>query len=295
MRTLNSRIKAMREIKDCLPHDEAKKHFLDLRNRSLESSIEAHRQDLTLLRASSAHMGTLLSGRQIAQEWKLTENKIDHLAKAYLEDALDTIQLYRIPLTQGVCDCLEQAIQHTIAALYASASNTLGRETAQRSPNNGVAAHLGRAMHQRRFNVLPDIRIRLRESRLAYERREEQRVGESDPKGHTYNIQYNTVQQGGTINASQTGDVHAQILTDNDFEAVAIDLAQVRMELKKLEPSVETDENIGYLAAAERAAREKNEGKMLGYLKMIGSKGWDLIKAVAPQALLLYAKANGVG
>ena len=58
---------------------------------------------------------------------------------------------------------------------------------------------------------------------------------------------------------------------------------------------METDEHIDYLAAAERAAKEKNESKMLGCLKMIGSKGWDLIKAVAPTALLVYAKANGIG
>ena len=59
-------------------------------------------------------------------------------------------------------------------------------------------------------------------------------MSESDPKGPTY-IQYNTVHQGGTINASQAGDVHAE--TVNDFDAIAIDLAQVRMELKKREPT----------------------------------------------------------
>jgi hypothetical protein len=279
----------MHEMKDCLPHVEASKHFLDLRNRSLESSTESHRQALTLLRASHEHRGTLWSGSQIAAEWKLTEDKIDRLAMAYLDNALDTIQLYRIPLTQSLCGCLEQALEHMLAASYASASRTLAQATAGRSPN-GVEVHLGRAMHQRRFKALPDIRIRLRESRLAYERQEEQRVTESGPKGNTYN-QHITVHQG-TVNASQTGDVHVEAV---NFDALAIELAQVRMELKQREPSLETDEHIGYLAAAETAAKEKDENKMLGCLKMIGSKGWDLIKAIAPQALVLYAKAHGIG
>jgi hypothetical protein len=282
----------MIEIKDCLPDVEAKKHFLDLRNRSLQSSTDAHRQSLSLLRATFAHRGTLLSGPQIAQEWKLTENKIDALAKAYVDDALDTISLFQIPLTKQLCDCLEQATEHMLAASYASAISTLRGPTAQRSPN-GVATHLGRAMHQGRFKALPDIRVRLRESRLKYERREEERVGKSDSKGHTY-IQHNTIQQGGTINASQTGNVH-QTLTVNDFDAIAAYLAEVRAELRKREPTLETDEHIGYLAGAEKAAREKDESKMLGYLKQIGSKLWDLTKAVAPQALVLYSKAHGMG
>lgn len=282
----------MHEIKDCLPDGEARKHFLNLRNRSLQSSTEAYQRDLTLLRATFAQRGTLGSGQQFAQELKLTEEQIDRRAKAYLDDALDTIQLYRIPLTQPLCDCLEQAMRHMLAASYVNAAATLGRAISQQRSPERWHVSLANGMHQRRFKAMSDISIRLTESRLAYERQEEQRVSESDAKGHTY-IQYNTVHQGGTINASQTGDVHAE--TVNDFDAIAIDLAQVRMELKKREPSLETDEHIGYLAAAEKAAKEKNESKMLGYLKMIGSKGWDLIKAVAPQALVLYAKAHGIG
>ena len=287
--------KAMDEIKDCLPTPEANKHYLHLRNRSLQSSDESHRQTLNLKRATFAHTGTLGSGRQIAQEWKLTEDKIDSLAKDYLDDALKTIELYRIPLTQQLCDCLEQALRHMLAISYSHAKATLrGTLTAQPVPE-GLDVQLGSRMDQGRFKAMTDISIRLTESRLAYERQGEQRVSESDAKGHTINVQYNTVQHGGTINASQTGDVHVQMLTDNDFDAIAIDLAQVRAELRKREPTLETDEHIGCLAADERAANEKNESKMLECLKMIGSKGWDLIKVLAAPALLVYAKYKGIG
>ena len=285
----------MDQIKDCLPTPEANKHFLHLRNRSLQSSNESHRQTLNLMRATFAHTGTLGSGRQIAQEWRLTEDKIDSLAKDYLDDALKTIDLYRIPLTQQLCDCLEQALRHMLETSYAHEKATLrGALTAQPVPE-GLDVQLGSRMDQGRFKAMTDISIRLTESRLAYERQGEQRVSESDAKGHTYNIQNNTVHQGGTINASQTGDVHAQTLTVNDFDAIAAYLAEVRSELRKREPTVETDEYIGYLAAAERAAKEKDESKMLGCLKQVGSKLWDLTKVVAPQALLLYAKYKGIG
>jgi hypothetical protein len=49
------RIQALRpctRFKDCLPQVQAKKCFLSLRNRSLQSSTEAYQRDLTLLRAT---------------------------------------------------------------------------------------------------------------------------------------------------------------------------------------------------------------------------------------------------
>ena len=221
----------MHDVKHCLPHVEAKKHFQRLKARALESSIEAHQKDLTLLRAKFAERGTLGSGHQIAQECKLTEHKIDSLANAYLNDALKTIELYRIPLTQQLCDCLEQAMQRMLTASYGHAVAALGQGMSQLSPER-LHVSLANGMQQRRFKAMMDISIRLTESRLAYERQEEQRVSESDAKGHTYNVQYNTVNQGGTINAPQTGDVHVQTLTGNDFETIAACLAEVRAELR---------------------------------------------------------------
>ena len=124
----------MDEIKDCLPDVEAKKYFLSLRKRSLQSSDESHRQVLDLMRATFGHRGTLGSGHQIAQEWKLTEDKIDHLAKAYLDDALKTIQLYRIPLTQQLCDCFGASYATHARRIVCERVSTLRGATALRSP-----------------------------------------------------------------------------------------------------------------------------------------------------------------
>ena len=76
----------------------------------------------------------------MAQEWKLTEDKIDHLAKAYLDDALDTIQLYRIPLTQQLCDCF--------GASYATHARRIVCERGQHSTTGDSAA-----LAQRRGDV----------------------------------------------------------------------------------------------------------------------------------------------
>ena len=71
-------------------------------------------------------------------------------------------------------------------------------------------------------------------------------------------------------------------------------LAELRAFFKKQEESVDADEYVGLLASAEKAAGEKDEGKMLGYLKQIPSKAWEIGKAVVPQVLLHYLKLRGM-
>ncbi len=52
--------------------------------------------------------------------------------------------------------------------------------------------------------------------------------------------------------------------------------------------------HVGLLARAEKAAGEKDEDKMLGCLKEIPSKAWEIGKAVVPQVLLHYLKLHGM-
>jgi hypothetical protein len=51
---------------------------------------------------------------------------------------------------------------------------------------------------------------------------------------------------------------------------------------------------VGLLASAEKAAGEKDESKMFGYLMQIPSKAWGIGKVVAPQVLLHYLKLRGL-
>jgi hypothetical protein len=69
---------------------------------------------------------------------------------------------------------------------------------------------------------------------------------------------------------------------------------EIRAFFKRQPESVDTDEYVGLLAGAEKAAGEKNPSKMLDYLKQIPSQGWELIKPAAPQVLLHYLKQYGL-
>lgn len=110
--------------------------------------------------------------------------------------------------------------------------------------------------------------------------------------GHTY-VQ-NIHQAGGMMNASQTGNVYAQQFTVADFEQLSSALADLRSHLRKQDDSVETDEQLGLLAGAQKAAQEKDESKMLACLRQVSPRVWDITKAVVPQVLLHLLKTQGL-
>jgi hypothetical protein len=70
-------------------------------------------------------------------------------------------------------------------------------------------------------------------------------------------------------------------------------LATVRSYLRKQDDWVDADEHIGLLASAEKAAVQNDENKMLGFLKQIPAKLWDVAKPVATQGLLAYLHHKG--
>jgi hypothetical protein len=115
---------------------------------------------------------------------------------------------------------------------------------------------------------------------------------EKERYGDTYT--QNITQHSGVMNASQTGNVSAQQLTVGELDALRPALAEMRAFFKKHEESVDADEDVGLLASAEKAAGEKDESKMLGYLKQIPSKTWEVGKVVVPQVLLHYLKLRGI-
>jgi hypothetical protein len=104
----------------------------------------------------------------------------------------------------------------------------------------------------------------------------------------------NITQHGGVMNASQTGNVSAQQLTIEKLNHLRPALAEVRSAFKKQDDSIDADECVGLLASAEKAAKEANENKMLGFLKQIPERTWEIGKVVIPQVLLSYLKAHGM-
>jgi hypothetical protein len=68
----------------------------------------------------------------------------------------------------------------------------------------------------------------------------------------------------------------------------------MRAFFKKQEESVDSDEYVGLLASAERAAGDKDENKMLECLRQIPNKAWEIATMVTPQVLLHYLKLHGM-
>jgi hypothetical protein len=89
----------MIEIKDCLP-EVARKHFIDLRNIHLQAETARYQQRLTQLRAQLAAKGQGRSGWQAMEEWKYKEELSNALATGYVQDAIDTCDLYETPLKE---------------------------------------------------------------------------------------------------------------------------------------------------------------------------------------------------
>ena len=52
-----------------------------------------------------AARGQIRSGLEQVQEWKIKQEHLERLASGFVEAALETCQLYDIPLTESMCSC----------------------------------------------------------------------------------------------------------------------------------------------------------------------------------------------
>jgi hypothetical protein len=105
-------------------------------------------------------------------------------------------------------------------------------------------------------------------------------------------------QTGPGSSVSQLGDTHTNILQICDMSGLKQELATIRAALKAQPESLETDEVLGSLASAERAAQSNDEHGVKYALSMITKGGWEIVKKVAPtigsQVLLHYLKLHGM-
>jgi hypothetical protein len=277
----------MIEIKDCLPEG-ARKHFISLRNIRLEAETARYRKRLIELRAQLAARNQGRSGWQEMEEWKYKEELSDSLATGFVQDAFETCTLYDIPLTQSICDCLGKAVEDLLGIQYQNALNAQAQGVADVKIPLSVRQQGN--MGSRR--IMPQIRVMIEKARVEDLKKRTAMAKEQQKSGYTYT--QNITQHGGVMNASQTGNVSAQQLTVGELENMRPALAEMRAFFRKQDESVDTDEYVGLLASAEKAASEKNESKMLGYLKQIPGKAWEIGKSVAPQVLLHYLAKHGL-
>jgi hypothetical protein len=277
----------MTEIKDCLPEN-ARKHFINLRNIRLEAETARYQARLRGLRAQIAARNQSRSGLQEMEEWKYKEELSDSLATGYIQDAFETCRLYDIPLTQSICDCLVTAVDALLDVQYRNALQAQGQGLADVKIPVSVRqqGNLGNK------KIMLRIRVMVETERVEDAKKRVAMAKEKERYGDTYT--QNITQHGGVMNASQTGDVSTRQLTVGELDSLRPALAEMRAFFKRHEESVDADEYVGLLASAEKAAGEKDESTMLGYLKQIPSKAWEIGKAVIPQVLLHYLKLRGM-
>jgi hypothetical protein len=277
----------MTEIMNCLPEG-ARKHFIDLRNIRLEAETARYRARLTELRAQIAAKNQGRSGWQEMEEWKYKEELSDSLATGYVQDAFETCRLYDIAITQPICNCLVKAVEDLLEIQYRNALQAQG----QGLSDVRIPVSVRQQGNLRSRKIMSQIRVTIESSRVEDVKKRTAMAKEKERYGDTYT--QNITQHSGVMNASQTGNVSAQQLTVGELDALRPALAEMRAFFKKHEESVDADEYVGLLASAEKAAGEKDESKMLGYLKQIPSKAWEVGKVVVPQVLLHYLKLRGI-
>jgi hypothetical protein len=277
----------MTEHKDCLPEN-AKRHFIDLRNIRLEAESGKYLARLREFRSQLAARNQPRSGWQEMEEWKYKEEFLDSLATGYLQDAFETCRLYDIPLTRSMCNCLVTATEELLDIQYRHALQAQGLADAK------IPASVIQQGNVQSRRIMPRISVMVEAARVEDEKRRLAMAEEKEKSGDTYT--QNITQHGGVMNASQTGNVSAQQLTVGELDNLRAALAAMRTFFKKQEESVDTDEYVGLLSSAEKAAAEKDESRMRGYLKQIPGKAWEIGKAVIPasSAALPETSRHGV-
>jgi hypothetical protein len=117
----------MLEIKDCLP-EAARKHFVNLRNVRVATETTKYQERLRAFRVQLAVQNMPgSSGGQQMEEWKFKEELRDSLATGDVQDAFTTCQLYDIPLTNSICDCLLKAVEEFLDIQYGHALRAQGQ------------------------------------------------------------------------------------------------------------------------------------------------------------------------
>jgi hypothetical protein len=275
----------MTEIKDCLP-PHVRKHFIDLRNIRLEAETAKYTSRLGAFRNQQAASGSILSGGSVMQQWKFAEELHENLATGYVEDAFETCRLYDIPLTQAICDCLVKAVDYLLEVQYEHAL----KASAQSFGDLKIPLPVRQQGNMKR--IMPKVRVMVEKARVEDERTRAVMGQEKENTGDTYHM--NITQHGGVMSASQTGNASVQQLNVGELNDMRQAIAETRAFFKKQEESVDTDEYIGLLASAEKAAHEGNESKMHGLLKHVPGKAWEIGKEVIPKVLLHYLEMHGM-
>ena len=166
-------------IEQCLPML-SRRYYIRLRAQKWEKAMACHKEQLTSLRREIAARNGHPSGRDVLAEWKLSEEFIGEMAVALVDAALETCELYAVPLDLTLSTCIEKDVESYIEVQFRHALQNRGRSSMHSQlPANmkdALAGRIGTAS----FNIVNPVQIRLEKARVTAERQKREHVSKEN-------------------------------------------------------------------------------------------------------------------
>jgi hypothetical protein len=155
---------AKREIVQCLPAH-ARHQYLRVRNQKAEKALEEYQENLRKVRSRYVNAAGIRSGQQTVQEWDCGTEYLTKLAHAWFDAALETCELYDIPLDDDLSKNISENIRQYVEIQFGH----LARKQGQDQPN---ARSQLEGMGQRvKWAIVNNIELELERARVASQRK----------------------------------------------------------------------------------------------------------------------------
>lgn len=277
-------------MENCLP-SKARNHYITLRSSRLDASAQEYAESSKALANEHAAKGLLQSGAFIKALMSLIAESSNNLVIGMVQDAVNTCKLFEVEITDEMRKCLIRASEDLAAIKQTHAVQAIANRTNTFNLPSGAVNQIQR---QLTAAITPMGRIRvLIETAYREGINQRKRMERDDSKKGTLIQQYITQQGDGTINATMIGDIATHQTTVNDFAALTAGISALREHFKSIN-TLEADEYAGILAAAQKAAQEKDESKLVHFIKTIPSKAWEVGKPLITAALSHFLMTHGI-
>lgn len=181
-------------IEQTLP-PQSRQFYIRIRAQRHEQAMADYREQLIGLRRENAARGSLPSGQQLLAEWQLSETFVGAMATGLLEAALETCDLYDIPLDQNLSCCIETEIKGFIETQFRHALRNHTTSNGASTPPTNIRDVFAGRVPAATFNILNPIQIRLEKVRVAGMRQRTNRKSESKEKNGNMGLDLSSAEQ----------------------------------------------------------------------------------------------------
>jgi hypothetical protein len=251
----------MIEIKDCLP-EVARKHFVNLFNIRLRTERAAYEERLTQLRGQLSAKGQGRSGWQEMEEWKYREEFSNALAKGHVQDAMETCDLYDIPLTESLCKCMLRATEDLLNAQYHNAL----KQQAEGISRVRIPLSVRQDGNLRTRQIMTQISVIVEKARVEWQKKAAREKGEAmskRPVGDSSGAAQSSIVVHGDVTGStfQQGNQNVAVIDYNKADMQQI-IEEVKAQIVKLnlskEDADELSADIGTVEVQLASSRPKH-------------------------------------